>query len=191
MARRIRSYFVPALIALAAAGLLGVLYSSNTKTIQSTQNHVILGKDYYVTVSIVELSEKDPEGEQWDSYNNSGPDIYVEVYWKGHRIYQSTTKQDTFLARWSNAEIDLRNVALSGEGTSADSLIQGARLNIKENEKMEVWIYDSDLVDSDLVGVKEFTTSELSLGESTFAYKDAGIRRLVLRVSEMSDGAIQ
>ncbi len=186
MALRRAQILVPSVIALIGASL-GLSLSSSNDRANLTSRVVSPGKDYYVGVSLVELTETDLNSEPWDSLNNTGPDIVAEIYWKENRIYRSTKKEDTFIAHWSESEIDLRNVALAGVGTSADSLIQGARVNIKDGESIEVRIYDSDVVKSDLAGAKEFKTSELKLGESSYEFSSPGIKRLVLRVSEIRD----
>jgi len=179
-----REYLYPALVALLGAGLGLLIAKSGTNGSELTYR-VELGKDYYVGVSLVELSETDSEGESWDSYNKSGPDIVVEIHWKGNRIYRSTKKEDSFIAHWSETELDLRNVALSGTGTSADSLIQAARLNIREGEDIEVKVFDADLVDDEFVGSKIFETADLVLGERSYNYEGPGIKRISLRVKEL------
>ena len=129
------NYFVPALIAAIAAGTYILVAPSRVSTTSVPSTKVQVGFDYYVSATVIELTELDPQGESWDS-NNSAPDIYYEIYWKGSRIFQSTTKDDSFIAKWSNAEIDLKQLALNGGTTSLDNLVQAARLNIKANEHM-------------------------------------------------------
>ena len=148
---------------------------------------VQIGKDYYVSASIVELTALNPDGNSWDSLTSSAPDIYYEIYWKGTRVFSSATKDDTFLAKWSNAEIDLKKLALNGGTTSLDNLIQAARLNIKEDENIEVRVYDSDVVESQLAGIKTFASRDLAIGDTSYEYKEPGIKRIILRVSDMSN----
>ncbi len=146
-----------------------------------------VGKDYYVLASVIELSELDPEGNAWDSYNGTGPDIYYEIYWKDKRIFESTKKADTFVARWTSAGIDLRDMAIGDSTASLDGVIQAARLNIREGEKIQIRVYDSDVLKSDLAGQFEFVTSELQVGDTSYDYQTPGVRRLVIRVIDMQE----
>jgi len=187
-------FLIPAAI-VALVGVVFAIFASPTTpgSGAGSSMNVTLGKDYYVGVALVELSEKDENGEAWDSYNGTGPDIVVDIYWKGNRIFRSTTKEDSFVAKWSSSELDLKEIALGSQSTSADGLIQAARLNIKEKESIEIQVFDSDIGGDDQAGTKVFRTSELPLGETTHSYKGSGIRRLGLRVVEMpiSDGALE
>ena len=179
--------FVPALIAALAAGGYVLVKPSRLPSSGSPQNKVQLGRDYYVSASTIELTELDSAGSAWDTLTGSAPDMYYEIYWKGTRVFSSTTKDDSFLAKWSNAEIDLKKLALNGGTTSLDNLIQAARLNIKENESIEVRVYDSDLVESHLAGIKTFPSKDLVIGDTSYEYTEPGIKRIVLRVSDMSN----
>ena len=179
------NYFVPALIAAIAAGTCSFGATSRVSTTSVPSTKVQVGFDYYVSATVIELTELDPQGESWDS-NNSAPDIYYEIYWKGSRIFQSTTKDDSFIAKWSNAEIDLKQLALNGGTTSLDNLVQAARLNIKADEHIELRVYDSDIVDSQIAGSVMFASKDLLVGDTTYEYIKPGVRRIVLRVSDMS-----
>ena len=175
-------YFVPALIALSAACLyLSILRHAPAQL----PAQVELGKDYYVSAVLVELKERDAAGEPWDGYNETGPDIYYEIAWKGTRIFRSTSKDDTFVAKWSNAELNVARMALQG-ATSLETLVQAARINIKNNETIEVEVFDADAVQDDLAGKKSFETTELKVGDTTYEFSDTGIKRLILRVSDMT-----
>jgi len=161
----------------------GQLPSQKTSSILS---EVEVGKDYYVSVSLVELSEKNKEGEPWDSVSESGPDIFVEIYWKGNRIYRSTTKEDTFVAKWSNGELNLRSMALQGGRTSMDDVIKAARVNIKEEDEIEVRVYDADLVGNTLAGVLTLPLAKLNPGDTVYRDVSATVKRLSLRVTDMT-----
>jgi hypothetical protein len=187
---RIGCFLLPLLLVVAVGALLFALGIAPRfdKSVEDSplQPRVIVGKDYYVTVSLLELSERDGAGNPWDSLTESGPDIFVQIYWKGNRIYQSTVKKDTFVAKWSNAELNLRDLALIGEKTSVDDAISAARINIKDGEAIEVRAYDADLLDNTLAGVKTYRLTDLRLGDTLYEYSAPGIKRLVLRVNDMS-----
>ena len=185
------SLLVPACIVVTT----GLVYTSFVRSKTSASNvavstetsNVQIGKDYYVSIALLELSERDREGQAWDSYNNSGPDIFVEVYWKGSRVYRSTTKEDSFVAKWSSAELDVRKMALTGQTASLDGLIQAARINIRSGETISIRAYDADLVDSDEAGERSLRTTDLKIGDTTYDYAGPGIRRMVVRVADMSE----
>ena len=180
-------YFVPTLIAFLTATSYVALKTSLFSAVKQPASHSVqIGKDYYVAVTLIELTEHNPEGEPWDEYNGTGPDIFYEIYWKGTRIFQSVVKEDSFVAKWSNAEIDLAKLAFEGGATSLDSLVQGARLNIKQGEDIELRVSDSDVVKDDLAGTKIIKTTDLLVGDTTYEYSKPGIKRLILRVSDLS-----
>lgn len=186
-------------IAALVAFLSGVYFVTSEKPINqarqpsmgeglnSEQQAVAVGRDYYISLSLVEVSERNPSGEVWDSINESGPDITVEIYWKGNRIYRSTTKEDTFVAKWSTGEIHLGQMALSGGTTSLDDLVQAARLNIRTDELITIKVIDADLLSQNLIGEKTFTTTDLAVGERSYSFEGPGIIRLTIRVNDMQD----
>jgi len=77
-------------------------------------------------------------------------------------------------------------LALIGEKTSVDDAISAARINIKDGESIEVRAYDADLLENTLAGVKTFQLTDLKLGDTPYEYPEPGIKRLVLRVNDMS-----
>ena len=182
---RYHLYSAAILIVVGSALLLFDLGPGLTRS-KPTDEKVTIGKDYYVTVSLVELYENDPTGARWDNVNESGPDVYVEVLWKGNRIYRSTTKDDTFVAKWSNAELNLRNMAISGSQMSMDDLIRAARINVREGDTVEFRIFDSDLLNNTLAGELSLGAPELSLGDRTYEFQTGGVRRMTVRVSDMN-----
>ena len=184
--KRIFGYFVPALIALASAlGYTAAIGRPAGDSIAQIPAQVVTGGDYYVSIPLIELSEYDSDGNSWDHNNGTGPDIFYEIFWKGHRIFKSGVKEDSFVAKWSNVEVDVAKLALS-RGTSIETLVQAARLNVQPGESIEVAVYDSDLMADDLAGRKTFASTDLKLGDTVYEFSDKGIKRLVLRVQDMS-----
>lgn len=166
--------------------LQGEKFGFQGKESQPALSHVELGKDYYVSISLIEVSEKAPDGSSWDSTDSSAPDVYAEIYWRGNRLYQSTTKENTFLAKWSVAEVHLKDVLLKGAKTSVDDLIQAARLHIRSGETIQIKVFDSDLFQDTLIGEVSFPLTDLLVGEQTFSYSGSGLLRLGVRVNDMS-----
>lgn len=183
---RVISFLLPlAVVALVWAGMHSLRLLPGQGGVSAPLT-VAVGKDYYVTVSLVELSEKDPAGERWDAISESGPDIFVEIFWKGNRIYKSTTKNDTFVAKWSNAELNLRAMAFTGERASMDDVIRAARVNVKTGEELEIRVYDEDLLGNVVAGTQRLVMSELHLGDTTYTNVSPSVKRLTLRVSDMA-----
>ena len=181
-------FLLPILIVFFVA--LGFYYfellPQQSNLINKVQPKVEIGKDYYVLVPLVELSSTNASDESWDSYNNSAPDVRVEIYWKNQRVYRSSTKTDSFVAKWSNAEFDLIGMALSGKSTSVDEALQAARINIRQGDEIEVRVYDEDMLgSSEEAGKKQFTTSDLHLGDTVHNLSQPGLRRIILRVLDM------
>lgn len=187
--KRLVEFLIPTIIVLAIAG--GYYYWSQGqlgpgKAAQQPRTPVTAGDDYYVLVKLVELMPTDAKGKTWDSVNDSGPDIMVEIHWRGQRVYRSTTKSDSFVAKWSAAEIDLRKIALSGEATSVESVIKAARVNITPGEELKVTVYDIDFLnEGDEAGSLIVPTSELILGEHIYTNPAPAIKRIVLKVVSM------
>ena len=71
-------------------------------------------------------------------------------------------------------------------GTSIDSLVQAARLNIQPGESIEIVVYDSDVLKNDLAGKKFFASPDLKLSDTTYEFSEPGIKRMILRVQDMS-----
>ena len=180
-------YIIPTIIVLLTG--LGYLWFSSviydeSSSVSDAKTEV--GNDYYVTLTLVELKEKKEDGSEWDSLNDSAPDIYFEIYWRGLRVHKSTVKDDSLIGKWSNAEVDIREMALKGESASVDGLIQAARINVQENEELEFRVYDYDpLGSSDLAGTFKINVTDLEIGDTTVEPSTNSIKRLVLRVIDM------
>ncbi len=174
---------------------LGFYYFGGDLNIDSPESgseelRVEVGGDYYILVSLIEVSAKMPDGGNWDSTDKSPPDLYSEIYWQGHQAFQSSTKDDSLLAVWSETEIDLREIALTGKTTSSDDVVKAARINIKENEKINIKVFDSDLLgQKELILSVDLKTSDLKLGENIYHFKKKGIVRLVVKAIEINKEA--
>ncbi len=182
------AYTIPLLILACTAAAFYYLELRSEQASAGAGEKVIPGRDYYVFVSLVELSEKNGKGAPWDEYPPSAPDIKVEIYWKNQIVYSSTTKDDTFLAKWSNASVDIIDLAIGGRDASVDSAIQAARINIAKGDSIEIRVFDVDLLGaSDLAGSKMITSTELVPGDQVFAFPSGPIRRIKLRVLSMDE----
>ena len=81
-------------------------------------------KHYYVLLAVVEVEPEKRPGKPWDS-GGSAPDLYYEIWWQGTEVFESATKSDTLVARWTNVAVDLKDVA---KGVSLDDSIKAARI---------------------------------------------------------------
>ena len=60
----------------------------------------LLGKNYYLYLSEIELFPTNEDSKNWDS-GDGGPDVAYSIKWQGNEVFESTTKDDTLLANWS------------------------------------------------------------------------------------------
>ena len=182
-------YIVPTLIVLISGAVyLGIEnYMASKGSAAKEASKVKVGSDYYVTLTLVELEEKKPDGSDWDSYNDSAPDIFFKIFWRDHEVHKSATKDDTLIGKWSNAEVDVREMALKGENASVDDLIQAARINIQKGELITFKIFDADLLGAkDEAGEFSIKATELALGDNPFSPGSKGVKRIVVRVIDIA-----
>jgi hypothetical protein len=147
---------------------------------------VSLGKDYYVSVAVLEVAERTPEGESWDRLGGSAPDPFYEVEWRGTRIFKSPVREDSLLAKWSTLGLDLKGLALQGGTTSLDTLVQAARITISKGDSLDILFFDSDVVTSDPIGQISFDTTDLRLGDTTYEYEGSSVKRVMVRVTDLA-----
>lgn len=177
------SFFVPAAIVLAT--VLGFVFfkgSSDSPVKQTVPEN----SDFYVGIQLIEVNPTQEDGSVWDGINDSGPDLYVQFHWQGQRIFQSSVKEDSLIAHWSEAEFDLRDYALKGKPTSIDDVISGARIQVRKDAPLRVVVYEDDLLRDDFVG--EFTVDLTTLTEGTHVIQNPTpqIKRVELRVLPFS-----
>ena len=179
---------VPALLVVLAATVTTVVMRSSASSVKEALGRPVQpGGDYYLFIPLIELSERRPDGENWDSGESSAPDPYVEVFWQGHRVYQSSTKADTFVAKWSNSEVNIPDLALQRKASVEDTLA-AARIHVQPGETIEIRVYDEDpLGTSDLAGALKIDSTELRVGEETRLLAESGVKRLVLRVVPLGE----
>ena len=144
---------------------------------------VELHEDYYVQPVLLEVRPTNAAGSAWDPYDTTGPDLFIQMFWQGQRIFESSTKKDSLLARWSNAEVDVRELALTGKKASVDDVIPAGRITVRENEQLELRIYDADLLGNDeLIATVSIPTKELHMDEFTYYNPKNSVARLTIKV---------
>jgi hypothetical protein len=140
-----------------------------------------MGQDYYIGVQLVELNQHDSKGNEWDSVDGSAPDPFFTIKWQDQIIFTGSVKSDCLIAQWSEAEFNVRKMALEGTRASLDDVIAGGRVRIAPDLPVTITLYDKDLVANDEIGSFIVDTNNLFLGEQTFDNPMPGIKRLVLR----------
>lgn len=171
------------LFALAPIILVGLGYGVSrlfTEENPATSKLVTSGGDYYIGVKLVEVSPKKADGSAWDS--GSAPDLFFRLEWQGLTIFESSVKSDTLIAHWSEAEFDLREIALEGKKASLDEIIAGGKIRVDAQKPLSIILVESDLVGSDEIGRVELQVTELKLGLQTLIKPIPGVERLVIRV---------
>ncbi|MGI6524032.1 MAG: hypothetical protein ACOX2O_01880 [Bdellovibrionota bacterium] len=150
---------------------------------------VLVGKNYYVTVTLIEVTQKMGEdGKDWDPMGGL-PDLYFQILWRGDEVYESAVKKNTYIAKWSNAEIDLRHLALTGRKVSLDDVVQAARINIAEDEEITIRVYDRDFMRSDdLAGEFVLKTTQLRIGDTEYLIEKDSLKKIVVRVADIEKG---
>jgi hypothetical protein len=114
---------------------------------------------YYVLLDLVEV-----EPGEWD--HRSPPDLFYRVRWKGQQIFESATKDDTLVAKWSNAALRIGDVVNS---VSIDDSIKAARITARAGDEVEFLVYDCDVGNDDLVGSWTVKVGDLKVGDQTWS----------------------
>ena len=104
------------------------------------------------------------EPSDWDT-NGSPPDLFYRIRWKGHEVFESATKGDTLLAKWSNAALSIDDVVRS---VSIDDSIKAARITARKGDTVEFLVYDADVGRDDLVGSWTVDALALVVGDRSF-----------------------
>ncbi|MEE8106818.1 MAG: hypothetical protein V3T86_14895 [Planctomycetota bacterium] len=137
-------------------------------------------KRYYVLLAVLEVEAKpDPDGDSaWDT-RAGAPDLYYEVLWQDQVVFESSTKDDTLVARWSNAAIRVSDLV---DEVSLDGSIKAARITARPGDELEFRIYDADTIKDDFVGSWKTPVMSLQLGDQTLEKPGGRIVSVVCRV---------
>ena len=197
-------YGVPLLIVLAVGAVffLGEKTGNEDKVVPSRK--VVVGKDYYVLVTLMEFHPAKRGGASWDG-GSSAPDLYYQLSWHGKTIYH--TKNDVvknvLIAKWfglgANVSVmDLRKVLSSeGQRLSPRNLIKAALISVEPNGELVIRAYDDDPLRDDFAGGCAIPLADLEPGDNAYfidaegkptrdrdrmAADRGGLKRFVLRV---------
>jgi hypothetical protein len=133
---------------------------------------------YYVLLPAIEVASTRADGKEWDR-GGTAPDVYYEIHWQGHRVFESSAKDDTFVARWSTASIGPRDVL---KAVSIDDSIKAARITARPGEKIGFRVYDDDLAGDDLVASWEVAVESLQVGDHKWERPAGQLVSVVCRV---------
>jgi len=143
---------------------------------------------YYVLLTVVEVDAERSKGRRWDRIGDSAPDVYYEIHWRGHEVFESSTKSDTLVARWTNVAVGLGDVV----GTvSLDDSIKAARIAVRAGDTIEFRVYDEDVVDHDLVGRFEVPVERLEVGDRKWERPGGRLASVTCRVVPIGDVAFE
>src|SRR5436853_2599674 len=101
---RWKSAFIWISISLATiaivAGCAFALFKSGVLRSERTENPAPVAADghYIVFLPQIEVEALTARGHDWD-VTGGGPDVRYDIYWRGTRIFQSSVRNDTLLAR--------------------------------------------------------------------------------------------
>ena len=173
-----------ALVAIGAPFLLG-LFSEGPRVPETRPASAAAASDrlreehhYSFAIAVVELTARKPSGKRWDP-DGSGPDIAYRVLWQGNLVHESTTKDDTLLARWSNTSLTLSDLL---DAVSIDSSLKGARITARAADRLEVRIRDSDLIDDDELDPWSVPVADLRVGDQHWDHPVPGVVAVITRV---------
>ncbi|MDH3592955.1 MAG: hypothetical protein OER88_13805 [Planctomycetota bacterium] len=139
---------------------------------------VELERPYYVLLPLLEVAARDPDGDGWDT-GDSPPDLYYEVFWQGQRVFKSATKDDTFVAKWSNSAIKLGDIM---DAVSIDDSIKAARVTARANQPIEFVVYDADIGSDEVIGRWKTDLGTLRITDQKWVQPAPGIVSAVCRV---------
>lgn len=128
------------------------------------------GKTYHVWIKKIALEDRMPDGDRWDSGNDSAPDIQFELSRDGERLQKSDARKDAFVARWDPISIDVKDMLINGS-TQIDpaGLIQSPLVRYEPGTVLDLTVWDDDAtgLDDEHAGVVRLVFGELFLGENT------------------------
>lgn len=168
---------VTSVLVVAAVALVFLLPKTSPAVV--ADNRLKEGESYYVLLSKIEVEARQADGDGWDS-SEGAPDIFYEVRWRDTKVFESSRKDDTLVAIWSNSELGLTD--LTG-GVSIDGSIKAARITARAGESIEFVVYDQDdLTPNDVIARVSVAVETLRVGDTPIASGAARVNVRVLRV---------
>jgi hypothetical protein len=139
---------------------------------------VAVDDQYVVFLSQIEVASGTADGGRWD-VRDGGPDVRYDIYWRGNRIFRSSVRDDTLVARWDQDELGIRDLI---QGMSPERALKAARITAQRGDMLEFRVLDADLMADDEIGRWEVPVESLRTGDQTWDAPAAGIRQARCRV---------
>jgi hypothetical protein len=139
---------------------------------------VAVNDHYLVFLSQIEVEKSDSGGGKWDA-TDGGPDVRYDIYWRGNRIFRSSVRDDTLLARWDQEELGIRDLL---RGVSSEGSSKAARITAQHGETLEFRVVDDDPLRNDEIGKWEIAVDSLHTGDQTWNSPAPGIKQVICRV---------
>ncbi len=197
-------YVVPLLIVLAVGALFWTGNGECEADAEEVPQKVVVGKDYYVLVTVMEFHPAKQGGASWDA-GSSAPDLYYQLSWHGKTVYhtENDVVKNALIAKWFGlganvSVIELRKVLTSdGQRLSPRNLIKAALISVEPNGELVIRAYDDDPLRDDFAGGCAIPLADLEPGDNAYfidaegkptrdrdrmAADRGGLKRFVLRV---------
>ncbi|MEM9752941.1 MAG: hypothetical protein AAF916_06100 [Planctomycetota bacterium] len=133
------------------------------------------GRDYYVQVKLAELRPTHADGDPWDWWDESAPDVYYVMKWQDVKVFESVVRDDDFVARWDLLGADVRDVVtgvMTGTAAEIDieSLINAQPIHVQADTTITVEIWENDRLDDQLVATLPIKLAEQREGTTRFRF---------------------
>ncbi|HEX8340793.1 MAG TPA: hypothetical protein VF624_07785 [Tepidisphaeraceae bacterium] len=144
---------------------------------------VVMGRDYYVFLRLIEFKPRTQAGKTWDSGNGSAPDAAVTLYWRGNRIFELPERKDQLIATWDLFRVDVKDLVLSGGNVDVSGLLNAPLVKIEAADPITIEVYDDDPMGDDLAANLQIDLSTLSQGRNAITLPaDSGLNRLEIEL---------
>ncbi|MGH7151822.1 MAG: hypothetical protein ACREIU_14045 [Planctomycetota bacterium] len=150
---------------------------------QAAGTGLIEGSDYRVLVAVAHVKPEKADGQKWDSglAETAAPDPYCEIWWRGNLVYRSEEVENALVASWSNVALPKLHKLLTDEKLSLETVKEGALIQARASDEIQIRIWDDDPVDDDLIEEFAVKVGELRVGDQVREGK-RGLESVTLRV---------
>ncbi len=166
------------ILVVAGVGALFFLGNDEDPPAAGASKGVEAEHHYYVLLTLIEVTPKTNEGKKWDP-DGSGPDLYYRIHWQGHPVFESATKSDTLLAKWSNASVGIGALT---EQVSLDDSIKAARITARAGDELEIVILDRDVFKDDVVARWKVPVMTLLVADQRWDALSGNVVSVICRV---------
>ena len=133
---------------------------------------------YYVLLTVVEVAPTKEKDSSWDS-RNGAPDLAYEIHWQGAKVFVSSTKKNSLLAKWSNTAVELSDLL---ESVSLDDSFKAARITARRGDLLTFRVVDKDFFRDDVVAEWEVAVETLKVGDQEWIEPGGRVVKAICRV---------